>query len=77
MRSLLWRLIWMKKKSKEVVQVIRSTPASIAVAIEANSSGLYYYVEDDKYVLCDLRKKSPTIEKFDTIEEIIRAIDKK
>lgn len=67
----------MRKKSNEVVQVIRSTPASIAVAIEANSSGLYYYVEDDKYVLCDLRKKSPIIEKFNTIDEIIRAIEKK
>ena len=66
----------MRKKSKEVVQVIRSTPASIAVAIEAKSSGLYYYIEDDKYVLCDLRKKSPIIDKFDTLDEIIDAIDK-
>ena len=65
----------MTKKSKQVVQVIRSTPASIAVAIESNSSGLYYYVEDEKYVLCDLRKKSPVIEKFDTVEEMIRVIE--
>ena len=65
----------MARKSKEEdLYIQRASQATIDAAIKDGVKKVYYYVEDDKYVVWDLRGKAPVMMKYDSADEVVRKV---
>ena len=60
-----------RKKKEEDLYIQRATPATIERAISDGDKKVYYYTEADKYIVWDLRGKSPVIETYDSADDVI------
>ncbi len=60
-----------RKKKEEDLYIQRATPATIERAIRGGDKKVYYYTEAEKYIVWDLRGKSPVMETYDSVDDVI------
>jgi hypothetical protein len=63
-----------RKKKEEDLFIQRVTPATVERAINDGEKKVYYYTEGDKYVVWDLRGKTPVMTTYESAEEVMKKV---
>ena len=64
-----------RKRKEEDLYIQRVSQATIDAAIKDGVKKVYYYLEDDKYIVWDLRGKTPVMMKYDSADEVIQKVN--